>query len=564
MFNRISALTLVFLLTSCSGIPKSSEINYGDKISSDTSSQFVRVIARPPTAGIEPTALIQGFLDACADSTGNFAIARQYLTAGIAKSWKPETGIDVYEGGSFEFANSGDQVTVTAAKLGKVLITGHYEVAPADATVTANFKITKDSSGELRISELQDGILLSSGDVDRSYRSFPLYFLSPDATELVTDTVLVPVGSAGAATTLVRSLLMGPSSYLAPATRNAFPAGTKLTYGSVPISSGEAQVDLSVEVLTADEVTRRALSAQLVWTLSSLPNVSSVRITVSGQPLALADIGNSQTPSDWQAFSPLDRSDLTKLNVIRGNQIVSIDDAGSETKVAGGGQTLAAAALNRAGNRIAAVSIDGKELVASESGRKALNIVAQGENITRPTWDTSDNIMFAELGRGIFEIGLDGKIRNVELDVTSLGISTQVKQVALARDGVRIAVVLSDGKTDSLALGAVVRSKTGSQIVGLHRVERSLTTIRDLTWKTQLTLAVLGSDLGGSVNLYNVSLLDGKEIIVLVPTDSQSLIVDSRGQVALSTSEAISPSVFRQDYGEWKMATMGQVAYFSN
>jgi spore germination protein GerM len=564
MFRKISGLALAFALSGCAGIPTSSAIKYGDEISSDTSSQFVRVIARPPIADMDPTALVQGFLDACADSTGNFAIAREYLAAGISNNWKPESGIDVYESGSFEFTSSSDQVLATATKLGAVSMAGHYEVAKADSKVSANFKISKDAAGQFRISELPDGIFLSSNDVDRSFRSFPLYFFNPDLTELVTDSVFVPVGSTGAATTLVRSLLSGPASYLSATTRNAFPAGTKLTYGSVPINSGEAQVDLSVEVLTADELTRRALAAQLVWTLSSLPNVSSVRITVSGQPLAVTDIGSLQTLSDWKAFSPFDNSDLTKLNVIRGNQIISISDQGSEIQVAGGSQTLSATAFDFATGRIAAVSSDGKAILANTSRSSTLNVVANGGNLARPTWDTSGNIMFADFGRGIFEINPKGEIRSVALDTTSLGVAGQVKQVALARDGIRIAAILSDGKKDELVLGSVLRNEAGSQIVGLHRVERSLTSIRDLTWKAQSTLAVLGSEVGGSVNLYNVSLIDGKEIIVSVPTDSQALAVDSRGQVTLSTSDVLNPSVFRQEFGDWKMVTKGQVAFFSN
>ncbi len=564
MFKYVGTFALVIALSSCAGIPTSSSIKYGDEISSDSSSQFVRVIARPPTVGMEPTALIQGFLDACADSTGNFAIARQYLSTGLINSWKPDLGIEVFDSGSFEFTTNGDQVLATAAKLGTVSAAGHYEVAPAGSKISANYKVSKNSSGEWRISELKDGILLSSGDVDRSYRSFPIYFLNPDRTELVTDSVLVPVGNAGAATTLVRTLLAGPSSYLSSATKNAFPAGTKLTYGSVPVSGGDAQVDLSVEVLSADEVTRRALSAQLVWTLSALPNVSSVRITVSGQPLALTDIGNIQTLQDWQAFSPLANSALTKLNLIRENQIFSLSDAGTEIQVASSKQALSAAALNQAGNRIAAISSDGRKLLATTAGSSTLKVVATGDNLTRPSWDASDNIIFADFGRGVFEVKPSGAIGSVALDLTSFGASEQVKQISLARDGVRIAVVLSNGKHDELALGSIVRGAKATQIVGLHRVERSLSTIRDVTWKAQSTLAVLGSDAGGSVRLFNVSLLDGKEIIVIIPTDSQSLVVDSQGRVALSTSDSINSSVFRQEYGEWKIVTSGQVAFFSN
>lgn len=563
MIKRVLIASFALLLSGCAGIPSSSEVKFGDEVSTDASSQFVRVIARPPSAGMSPQELIQGFLDASADPSDDYAIARKYLSPKVASSWSPEAGIEIYDGAELELQANGDRVIGVGAKVGEVTVAGRYELAPTVTNINASFSVEKTADGEWRISDLKDGLYLSSGDVERSYRSFPVYFFNQGLTELVTDSVLVQVGSSGAATTLVRSLLNGPSSYLLLSTKNAFPTGTRLTYGSVPVDNGQAQVDLSNEVLVADELTRRALSAQLVWTLSSLPNVSSVKITVSGQPLALTDVDNVQTLNDWSALSPSENPGANVLNVIRGNQVVRLSESGSEIQVAGGSIPLGSAALNKTADRIAAVSAEGTALLATNSNDGTFATVAIGSQISRPTWDPANNLMFADFGKGVLELGADGTIRTVPIELTSLGTDNQIKQVALARDGVRVALVISAGLSDVLAVGSVVRNETGVRIVGLHRVERNVTLIRDLAWKSPTTLMVLGGDAQATDRLFTISLMDGQVIGLGSPVGSQSLIVDGLGQAALSLNDATEQSVFVQKFGAWTVTTKGQVAFYS-
>jgi hypothetical protein len=553
----------VLLISGCAGIPTSSEVKYGDEFTADVSAQFVRVIARPPSRGMEPAALVQGFLDASADPSDDFAIARQYLTSDSADTWSPDGGIEIYDGTELQLEVAGDRINGSGFKVGEVTVAGRYELAPTDTKINASFTVSKDSEGEWRISDLKDGLYLSSGDVERSYRSFPVYFFNQDLTELVTDSVLVPVGSNGAATTLVRSLLNGPSSYLLLATKNAFPSGTRLTYGSVPINNGQAQVDLSAEVLGADELTRRAISAQLVWTLSSLPNVTSVRITVSGQPLAMTDIGNVQTLDNWSDLSPSENPGANVLSVIRGNQIVKLTEADNEIQIAGGTQLLGTASLNKEGNRIAATSDDGTAILATNSNDGTFSTVAIGSKLSRPSWDPANNLMFADFGKGVLELGADGNLHSVALELTSLGTANQIRQVALARDGVRIALVISSGLTDVLAVGSVVRNETGVRIVGIHRVERNINLIRDVSWKSPTGLMVLGGDTEVSDQLFTVSLMDGQVIGTKVPVGAQSLIVDGSGQVALSVNDLTEQSVFVQKFGTWTETAKGITAFFS-
>jgi hypothetical protein len=555
-------LALALALSGCAGIPKSSEVYFGEEILEDTSAQFVRVIARPPSVGMSPEEIVRGFLDACADPSENYGIARQYLEVESAGNWNPLTGIEIYEASTIEVTGDSPALNVSAGKLGTISDLGRYQSGDPGAQVSRSFELTQDAGGQWRIAKLSDGILLSSGDVDRSFRSFPIYFFNTELTSLVTDSVLVPVSNSGAATSLVRSLLDGPSPYLSPVATSAFPVGTTLTYGSVPVTNGIAQVDLSNEILGADEVTRRALSAQLVWTLNVLPNVSAVQISVSGQPLALTDIGALQTIQDWQVLSTLPDPQLQILNVIRNEEIYSVVNELETLKYIAPGP-LVFAAPNLDGSKVATVTADRKSIQVTDSSESQFEIVAQGNQISKPTWDRDGNIYFSDFGQGVREVTRDGILRSVAVDVSTLGTSDQVKQVVVSSDGVRVAVVLSNGIQDVVSVGAVFRTDTETRIIGLHRIERSITAVRDILWSSPTSIAVIGSDETKSELVFDVSLLDGKTKLFSTPVGAQQISVDGAGRLYISAVDGTNQFVFQQSFGTWVQVTSGIGGFFS-
>lgn len=554
----VGALTL----SGCAGIPTSSQVYYGEEISEDTSTQFVRVIARPPKINMNPEEIVRGFLDSCADPSGNYGIARQYLALESANNWNPLTGIEIYETSTIEVVGDSKNLTLAASKLGTISDTGRYQSGDPGGLISKSFELAKDPGGQWRISNLNDGILLSSGDVDRSFRSFPIYFFNTNLTSLITDSLLVPVSNSGAATSLVRSLLEGPSAYLSPVATSAFPVGTTLTYGSVPILNGIAQVDLSKEILGANEVTRRALSAQLVWTLSALANVSAVQISVSGQPFVLSNLGSLQTIQDWQSLSPLPNPDLIKLNVIRNENIFSVDGK-TETLRFVSQAPLAFVSANPDNTKVATVTADRKSLQVTQASESNFQLLAQGVEISKPTWDQAGNIYFTDFGQGVREVNSDGSLRVVSVDVSTLGTSEQVKQVVVSSDGVRVAVVLSDGTQDVIAVGAIFKTADQTRIIGLHRIERSITSVRDITWSSPTSIAALGSDESTSKLLFVVSLLDGKSKLFSTPIGAQQLWVDGTGKLFISAVDGSNQLVYEQSFGSWEQVTSGTGGYFS-
>ena len=74
-------LALALALSGCAGIPKSSEVYFGEEISEDTSDQFVRVIARPPSIGMSPEEIVN-VLNYLLDDKSNYFNGHDFVIDG--------------------------------------------------------------------------------------------------------------------------------------------------------------------------------------------------------------------------------------------------------------------------------------------------------------------------------------------------------------------------------------------------------------------------------------------------------------------------------------------------
>lgn len=565
--NKLTYLIAVLLLAGCSSIPTSAPIQYGPEINSSQSDQFIQVIGRPPTAGMTQEQIVQGFLAALADSRDDYSIAKQYLSAQTALTWQSSSGITVYDSASLEVLVEGNSVTAVANKVSEISPTGYLNVSPVGSKLSAQFELAQNNQGEWRISKLADGVLLTSNDIERSFKGYPVYFLSSDQKNLVAETVLLPKLLNGIATALVQALLQGPSNKLESAVFNSFPTGTKLTYGSVPVTDGVANIDLTNQILSADQQLRLTMSAQLTWTLSSLPNVSEIAITVSGQPVTVAGVGATQTVRDWPQFNPAHFTGVEILHLVRDNQVLSYNLNGEETlvvQVNPNSRTNVSEVFGKPqGGSIAAVSTDNKRVLISTGRGGQFEQVSSGEAISKPSWDQSGSLFYSDYGVGVFEINSDREVRSVSFNSTNVATVNQVKQIAVANDGVRVALVVSDGSVDYLVGGAIVKSQEGTQIVGLHLIERNITFIKDFAWQTPTSLAVLGSDTTGGNLIMDVDVSIGTHTAIAAPVSAQSIASSIGKQIYVGTVIDSKAVVVKQTGSTWTDVAVGYSPYFS-
>jgi hypothetical protein len=236
---------------------------------------------------------------------GDYERARAFLTRRAAGSWSANGPLTTYDAGGVELrrrtSEGSTTVTFTAPRIGS--IDGRGEFAPLRGSVRTSFGLVKEN-GEWRIDRLRDGVLLSSSDATRAYRFANVYYANRSGAALVPEQVLLPPEPRGVATALVRALLSGPGGWLAPAVRTGFPAGTDLL-GNVPVNQGVAEVNLSAAVRRASSADLRTLSAQLVWTLRQVPDISGVRLLADSSPLAVPGVQVVQGRDQWYSVDPI-------------------------------------------------------------------------------------------------------------------------------------------------------------------------------------------------------------------------------------------------------------------
>ena len=504
-WSRAAAVAAVAaVLAGCASVPTSGPIEQGPLVGAPGADQLIQVIARPPRDGMTPEQVVRGFQEATASNEAGFTVATLYLTPSAAGSWDPGTGVVVSSTSGLELTTKDQVVTSSGTLSATIDESGQYTVAAPGTPLTAAYGLAKVGS-EWRIASLPQGLVLTPGDIERGYRTFNLYYFTRDFSMLVPDPVTVPVSDAGLPTQLVRGLLAGATSWLAPAVRTAFPEGTKLALDSVPVRDGVAEVALTDQVLAADDATRQALSAQLVWTLRQLPDVTSVRMTVGGQAIAVPGAGAVQPVDSWAIYDPDVLPDAAQAYAVDARGLVSIDVEGAISVVGRTKPELVLPGVNLDSTRVAGLSADGSTLWEArlgdgqEASRRYL-----GTDLSRPSWDRLGAIWVVDRGRGLV------RVRNgIAAPVPVLGLpkgvgDADLTAVAVSRDGTRMALLVRRGTRVEPLVARLENTAETVRVSAPQRIESVITEAVDLAWQDADTLVVLGRS--GASSLEVVSL----------------------------------------------------------
>ena len=518
----VTALAVVGVLIGCATVPgsftarvpTSGPIEQGEQVGTDPEDQFIRVIARGPRDGMRSIEVVQGFLDASASFDGDHAVARQFLTQSASTTWDTNAGVRVYEPSS-TLNELGRTVVMTGVETGSIATNGRYEVDGPGSELIEAFSLVKED-GEWRIDDLPAGLLLTQTDVDRAFRSFAIYFFNPAFDTLVPDPRMIPVVGSGLATTLIRRLVAGPSEWLLPAVRTGFPDGVKLNIDSVPIEAGIARVDLTPNARAADDRTRQALSQQIVWTLKQLPDVQAVDITAGGQPLLVPGAPSPQPRDAWPAVDPNALPAGSAGYATRPEGVVKLIPGGVRP-VAGDAGTgdipLVDIAVSNDSQSIAGIDAEGAVWKGRMiEGAPLIRIRAPGAP-TGLAFDRSTSVWLVDAEAGLVSVAGDGSFEPIT--VTGLTKKSTLIAAIPSRDGTRAALVVRRGPRTGLLLARVVRSSGGATSIVISepvRVESRLVEVVEAAWSGADTLAVLGSESAGSLQVFDIDLARGVSV----------------------------------------------------
>ena len=503
------------VLAGCASIPTSGPIHEGSTVAIDNQELIYRAIPQPPQPGMSPEELVLGFLAASSSTADGYTVARQFLTPAAAANWTPLRQVRVYDNSGIQTRlTAPGSVSVTGTEEGVIGSDGGFVVAEAGKKFQAGYTLVRVGK-DWRIAKLPEGLVLGSGDIEREFRTYDLYYFDPTFSVVTPDAVTVPVTVAGAATVLVSSLLSGPTSWLAPAVRTAFPEGTTLALDSVPVVAGVAQVDLSPQVLEADDQARQALSAQLVWTLHQLPNVTGVAITVGGQPLPIPGVGPLQSVDSSQRYNPDAAGSTGDAYAGAATGLVRLGAGGRLQRATGavghGKPLLIAPSVSLDEKTVAGITPDRRQLWTQlVAGETPPALVGRGTDLSRASFDRTGSLWWVDRGNGVFILQSGRPAARVPVVGLPTGMApSAIEAVSIARDGTRAALLVRRGGAVEPWVARIERDGTNVRLAAPRRLETSVTDALDLAWEAQDQLAVLGTATRNGLGLQVFVISDG-------------------------------------------------------
>ncbi|MFF9490587.1 LpqB family beta-propeller domain-containing protein [Streptomyces sp. NPDC014676] len=512
------------LLAGCASMPDSGDLRGVE--STPRQDAQVRVFAMPPSEDATPTQIVQGFLEALTSDDPDYKTARQYLTREAAKTWKPELSTTVLSDGPGAQADSPDQqdtgslsYTLTGTKVATVDAQQSY--APASGSYDELVHLTRDAKSEQwRIDAVPQGVVMGKSDFQRNYMSVNKYYYASDSAGSVPMTVADPVyvrSHVDPTTQMVRSLVEGPTTWLDPAVRTAFPAGTALRKGAGPLTPddrGRLTVPLNDKAAEVDTGRCEEMAAQLLFTLRTLsPAVDEVELRAGGGQLCslarngvelVATRGALDTPDHLYFVD--DKHRLVRITAGSGDT----EPAPVPGALGEGEKALRSVAVARDERTAAGVSFDGGSLFVASlvSGSPLEEPVLRStgkteeDRLTTPSWDARGGLWVADSDPADPRLYFLEEGAGEPVEVRTPELDGRVRAVRVAADGVRIALVVEKGDRRSLVVGRIDRSGgTDEQpvvtVLDPHSATPELEHVTAMSWAGDSRLVVVGREQGG-------------------------------------------------------------------
>lgn len=553
-------VSMVAALSACAAIPTSGPVQRGSSVGVDPNDQVIRVIARPPSPGMTPQEVVQGFLDASASFEGDHQVARLYLTSDASSLWHPTEQIEVYDGIVQLQSPKEELVQATVQSIASIDSQGVFQTTTPTRKKPFGFELAKQD-GEWRIASPPYGLLLSQFDVDRSFRTYNLYFFDQGFGTLVPDPRTFPLQENGMATTLVRELIDGPSGWLAPAVRTAVPDGVELAIDAVPVDYGTARVELSQQAVLLDEKSRRALSAQIGWTLRQVVGLNDVDLRAGGQPLTVSGVPSPQPVSAWMALNPDAPPASDAVYALSSGRAISVSATGTLLLPGGAGSgqvALSAIGLSAGATQIAAVDQDGTLWRGDVMQAADLYQALAEPGLSQPQFDRAGNI-WALGSQGLPRVVTpSNNAMTVRLEGFSAG--SVIVDLALAPDDSRAALIVQRGPRRVLMLARVMVTDAAVTISGPRRIESLLTDVRSVGWSSSVDIAALAASGVGDPHVFIVNIGHGIARDQGAPSTTVSMAAAPGEPIVVTTS---ANRLYTLIAGSWAAGAYGSKPVYS-
>jgi hypothetical protein len=537
--RALIAIALVATLTGCASLPVSGPVRIGPDLATPTDGNSFYYSPASPVDGATETEILSGFISAGTAPQNDYSIAREFLDESIRATWNPNQELLIQR------TTPKITLTDTGTALVEVQVTaridanGKYESLPAGSTRVLEYGFT-EQAGQVRIISAPDVTMVIRPVFDVVFRSYSIFFLDKSKRNLVPELRWFPATPA-TGTKLVKALLAGPSSWLEPAVISAIPTGTVLSTDAVTVQDEIALVDLSPRALVAGLSERSLMKAQLVATLSQLPTITEVSISIER---SAQDIPDSQVEPVAATSGTLLAVGENGLEALSGSNPDSFSNGLSFFS----SRTVSKLAASKASDKLAALT---------ESGVSETGLAAPGSSVE--VVDTR----FSLAGLEYDSLSYLWLAAGSQVSVNSLPIQApwlagqSIVDFSLSPEGSRVALVVTRGGSNQVLIAPVVRDAKGVpiQLAAPIAIGSEIDNPVRLSWFDRVTVAIVDDEpelssialvsIGGTTRLIQgvadvrslVALGDGTNLYAL--KDSGELVV-YRGSFWSSLESSIS------------------------
>ena len=517
--RRLLGLALILALTGCASLPMAGPVRIGPDLVSSTDGESVYYSPSSPVEGATQAEILSGFIAAGTGPQNDYAVAREYLSESIRSSWNPNQEVLIQRSSPKVTISNQDSAQLEVDVSAVVDADGKYQIAPAGTSKVLEFTFVLENS-QWRLSAAPDATVLIRPVFDVVFSAYSVFFVDRQKRFLVPELRWFP-STAATGTRLANALLRGASSWLKPAVVSAIPSGTRLSIDAVTIEDGVALVDLTARALVASRADRSLMMAQLQATLSQLPSVSEVAISIERSRQDILDIPAEARELPARYLGVLSEEGLEIISSSEepffqpGKEFFDLNVV-SEIALSSRLGWVAALTdrglVRTQGERLGA----DVELIDSRAGIAGIDFDRQGF-----LWSVSQSP-----GASILVTSPNGEPSVVSAPWLA---GQSIQGFALSPEGSKVTLLVQGSSRTRVLVSGVVRGISGSPLELAQPIEVASEQANPIsvTWVDQLTIATVNAE-GGS-NTAVLTTIGGTSRVIPAPAGTRTIVAAGSG-----------------------------------